>query len=406
MFKPLSILLTATVILSSCSSDDDAGTTNPVLEVPQNYTFTREGNSTVDFNGQTTRIAMAEAISSSLLDFDNATEASIMAQFTHAAGDADFGDAALNASDKNVRSKVAASIDYYNTNAVQSQAIKSTFDDFIAKQVSEVFPNQNVVAIAGTAGQIADGTRTRYVSATGLEYNQAFAKGILGALMTDQMLNNYLSVAVLDEGDNRANNDAGITAEGSNYTTMEHKWDEAYGYIYGASQDPANPNATIGEDDGFLNEYVGRVNDDADFNTIAETIFDAFKTGRAAIVAGDYITRDEQAAIIRAEVSKAIAVRGIYYLQQAKTKIEAGNQTGAFHGLSEAYGFIYSLQFTRNPQTDAPYLSAAEVTGLLDQLMGDGANGLWDLTVETIDAISESIAAEFDFTVAQAASVD
>lgn len=406
MFKPLSILLTATVILSSCSSDDDAGTTNPVLEVPQNYTFTREGNSTVDFNGQTTRIAMAEAISSSLLDFDNATEASIMAQFTHTAGDADFEDAALNASDKNVRNKVAASVDYYNTNAVQSQAIKSTFDDYIARQVIEVFPNQNVVAIAGTAGQIADGTRTRYVSATGLEYNQAFAKGILGALMTDQMLNNYLSVAVLDEGDNRATNDAGITAEGSNYTTMEHKWDEAYGYIYGASQDPANPNATIGEDDGFLNEYVGRVNDDADFNTIAETIFDAFKTGRAAIVAGDYVTRDEQAAIIRAEVSKAIAVRCIYYLQQAKTKIEAGNQTGAFHGLSEAYGFIYSLQFTRNPQTDAPYLSATEVTGLLDQLMGDGANGLWDLTADTIDAISESIAAEFDFTVAQAASVD
>ena len=406
MFKPLSILLTATVILSSCSSDDDAGTTNPVLEVPQNYTFTREGNSTVDFNGQTTRIEMAEAIKSSLTDFDNATGASIMAQFTHTAGDADFEDATLNASDKNVRSKVAASVDYYNTNAVQSQAIKSTFDDYIARQVSEVFPNQNVVAIAGTAGQIADGTRTRYVSATGLEYNQAFAKGILGAVMTDQMLNNYLSVAVLDEGDNRANNDAGITAEGSNYTTMEHKWDEAYGYIYGASQDPANPNATIGEDDGFLNEYVGRVNDDADFNTIAETIFNAFKTGRAAIVAGDYVTRDEQAAIIRAEVSKAIAVRGIYYLQQAKTKIAAGNQTGAFHGLSEAYGFIYSLQFTRNPQTDAPYLSAAEVTGLLDQLMGDGANGLWDLTTETIDAISESIAAEFDFTVAQAASVD
>ncbi len=405
ILRKLSLLATATVILSSCSTDDGVST-NDSLIVPQDYTFSREGSSSVDFSGQTTRIAMSEEILGSFTDFDNATELSIMAQFTHTAGDSDFDDATLNASDKNVRSKVAASADYFNTNAVQSQAIKETFDSYIAKQIAEVFVNQNIVASAGVAGQIADGTRTRYVSAQGLEYNQAFAKGLLGALMTDQMQNNYLSVTVLDEADNRANNDAGITAEGKSYTTMEHKWDEAYGYLYGASQDPANPNATIGEDDGFLNEYVGRVNDDADFNDVAENIFQAFKTGRAAIVAGDYTTRDAQAAIIRAEVSKVIAVRGIYYLQQAKAKIEAGNQTGAFHGLSEAYGFIYSLQFSRNPQTDAPYLSATEVTALLDQLMGDGANGFWDLTAATIDAVSQSIATEFDFTVEQAASVE
>ena len=405
MFRKLSFLASATLIFSSCTADD-AGTSDTTLEVPQDYTFSREGNSSVDFSGQSTRIAMSEEILGSFTDFDNATELSIMAQFTHTAGDSDFDDAALNASDKNVRSKVAASADYFNTSAIQSQAIKATFDSYIAQQIAEVFVNQNIVASAGVAGQIADGTRTRYVSAKGLEYNQAFAKGLLGALMTDQMLNNYLSLTVLDEADNRANNDAGVTAEGKSYTIMEHKWDEAYGYLYGASQDPANPNATIGEDDGFLNEYVGRVNDDADFNDVAENIFQAFKTGRAAIVAGDYTTRDAQAAIIRAEVSKLIAVRGIYYLQQAKAKIEADYQTGAFHGLSEAYGFIYSLQFTRNPQTDAPYLSATEVTALLDQLMSDGANGFWDLTATTIDAVSQSIAAEFDFTVEQAASVE
>ena len=405
MFRKLSFIASATLIFSSCTADD-AGTSDTTLEVPQDYTFSREGNYSVDFSGQSTRIAMSEEILGSFTDFDNATELSIMAQFTHTAGDSDFDDAALNASDKNVRSKVAASADYFNTSAVQSQAIKTTFDSYIAQQIAEVFVNQNIVASAGVAGQIADGTRTRYVSAKGLEYNQAFAKGLLGALMTDQMLNNYLSLTVLDEADNRANNDAGVTAEGKSYTTMEHKWDEAYGYLYGASQDPANPNATIGEDDGFLNEYVGRVNDDADFNDVAENIFQAFKTGRAAIVAGDYTTRDAQAAIIRAEVSKVIAVRGIYYLQQAKATIEADNQTGAFHGLSEAYGFIYSLQFTRNPQTDAPYLSATEVTALLDQLMSDGANGFWDLTATTIDAVSQSIAAEFDFTVEQAASVE
>ena len=37
---------------------------------------------------------------------------------------------------------------------------------------------------------------------------------------------------------------------------------------------------------------------------IANTIYDAFKLGRAAIVAGDYIIRDEQAAIIMENLDK------------------------------------------------------------------------------------------------------
>ena len=52
--------------------------------------------------------------------------------------------------------------------------------------------------------------------------------------MADQMLNNYLGSAVLDAGTNTADNDAGTLADGKNYTTMEHKWDEGFGYLYGA----------------------------------------------------------------------------------------------------------------------------------------------------------------------------
>ncbi len=52
--------------------------------------------------------------------------------------------------------------------------------------------------------------------------------------MTDQILNNYLSPAVLDAGDNVTKNDNDILADGKDYTTMEHKWDEAFGYLYGA----------------------------------------------------------------------------------------------------------------------------------------------------------------------------
>ena len=405
------ILTTAifgSLFFTSCSSDDDNTTTVDPIEVvaPATYTFERDNNSTVSFDGQTTRILMATEILSKFTDFDNATQASLESMFAHVEGANDFDNADLNSSNKNVRSKVAASQDYFSVNTTESASIKSDFDGFISSQVNEVFPNRNELAQPGIAGQIADGTRTRYVNAHGLEYNQAFAKGLLGALMTDQILNNYLSTAVLDEADKRMNNDADVTEVNSAFTTMEHNWDEAYGYVYGLSVNPAIPNATIGDDDKFLNEYIGRVNEDADFNTIAKDIFDSFKLGRAAIVAKNYEVRDAQAAIIRQKISEVIAIRGIYYLQGAKGKIESGDKTGAFHDLSEAYGFVYSLRFTRKPDTTNPYLSESEVDALTAQLLNDGANGFWTLTPATIDAVSESIAAKFNFSVSQAASLD
>jgi len=248
------------------------------------------------------------------------------------------------------------------------------------------------------------GTSVRYVNDFGVEYNQVIAKGLIGALMADQILNNYLSPAVLDEATNRIDNDAGTVEEGKTYTTMEHKWDEAYGYVYGNSTDLSVPNTTIGEDDSFLNKYLGRVEDDLDFTGIAAEIYEAFKLGRAAIVAGDYALRDEQAAIIREKISEVIGVRAVFYLQQGKAGIENGDMGGAFHDLSEGLGFIYSLQFTRQSNTTEPYFTKAEVDGFFDELLQSPVNGLWNVTPATLDAVSEVIAAEFNFTVAQAGS--
>ncbi len=397
----------ALAVCTSCSSDDDAG--SPIstnVEAPATYTFERAGSSTVSFSGQTTRILMAEEILEAFKNFDTATETSLQNMFAHVEGAEDFSDPNLNASDKSVRSKVAASKDFFGANTTEASSIKATFDGYISTQINEVFPNQNVNAAPGIAGQIADGSSTRYVTGKGLEMNQTFAKGLIGALMVDQILNNYLSTAVLDEADNQENNNNTITEADKPYTTMEHKWDEAYGYLFGKSINPAAPLTTLGEDDNFLNEYVGRVNDDSDFDGIATAIYNAFKLGRAAIVAKNYEVRDAQAAIIRQKISEVIAIRGIYYLQNGKTAIENSDLGGAFHDLSEAYGFVYSLRFTRDNINETSLFSRSEVDGLINSMMTDGANGLWNVTPATLDAVSEAIAAKFSFTVAQAASTE
>ena len=236
------------------------------------------------------------------------------------------------------------------------------------------------------------GGSTRYVNGQGLEYNQAYLKALIGALMVDQMLNNYLSTGVLDAASNVADNDGDVVASGKNYTTMEHKWDEAYGYLYGNEVNPAAPE--LGADD-FLNKYLAKVDSDPDFNGVAQEIYDAFKLGRAAIVAKDYDLRDTQADIIREAVSKVVAVRAVHYLQAGKASL-GSDMAGAFHDLSEGYGFVYSLRFTRNTATNAPHLPVAEITAFLASLMeGDG---FWDVTGDTLDQISDRIASAYGFT--------
>jgi len=373
------------------------------IENPSSYSFERNGESTVSFSGQTTRLKMGDEILSAFAVETNTTD-KIQAMYAHEAGTMDFEDSDLNASDKSVRSKTAASVDFFSSNATDQALIRVDFDGWISAQVDEVFPNWEVAASEGTAGQIADGASTRYISAGGLEYNQLFNKGLIGALTVDQTLNNYLSPAVLDEADNRTNNDEEVLDGTNAYTTMEHKWDEAYGYVYGLNADPANPNADLGVD-SFLNKYIGRVEGDDDFAGIADEIFQAFKLGRAAIVAKEYDIRDQQAEIIRQKISEIIGIRAVYYLQQAKAPLtqETPAYGTAFHDLSEGYGFIYSLQFTRKPSSADPYFSKSEVDDFLVDLMEDGENGLWDVTPETLDTIASAIADRFDFTLAQAA---
>ncbi len=392
--KKIILSLAIVSTLFSCNKNEDD---TPITQAPKTYSFLRNGSSSVDFNGQTTRIQMGNEFVSALKD-PTKTEIDLDGMFTNT-GDK-FSNAALNSSSKNIRSKTAASTDFYAANTTDATVIKAEFDSWIAAQVNDVFPNWNVDAKAGTAGKIqeAGGGSTRYVSAKGLEYNQAINKGLIGALMVDQILNNYLSPAVLDAGSNRTDNDAGTVASGKNYTNMEHKWDEAFGYLYGNEADAASP---VLNKDSFLNKYLSRVEGDTDFAGIASDIYDAFKLGRAAIVNKDYATRDAQAEILKEKISEIIGIRAVYYLQQAKATL-ATNKGAAFHDLSEGFGFVYSLQFTRKPNSNAPYFTKSEVDAFISTLTA--GNGFWDITTTTLDQISTDIATRFKFTVAQAGS--
>lgn len=394
----IAFIFSLVVILGMASCGED---TDKELNVPDTYEFLRNGDNTVSFSGQTTRILMSQELVSKMSDFTT-SESTLLEMFSNSdssGGDVNpFSNEELNSSTKSIKSKVAASADFFSTNTAESATIKAQFDSWIKNQVEEIFPNENELAQMGVAGQIADGTSSRYVSGKGLEYNQLVAKGLIGALMADQIVNNYLSPAVLDAGNNVEENNVSTVVEGETYTNMEHKWDEAYGYLFGKSANSATPLDDLGADN-FLNKYLKRVNDDSDFTGIAATIYNAFKKGRAAIVEEQYTERDKQADIIKEKISEIIGIRAVYYLQQGKNALPASGT--AFHDLSEGLGFVYSLRFTRQAGTNSSYFTKEEVDGFMNDLLAE--NGFWDVTPETLDNISEAIASKFDFTVAQAA---
>ncbi|MCX2681101.1 DUF4856 domain-containing protein [Galbibacter sp. EGI 63066] len=393
----LMVLSVSAMVFTSCSSDDDNINENEGgYTIPASYTFERNGESSVSHGGQDTRLLMLDEVRAEIKTSENwpLEEQHLLNMYSNT--DAPFDDVALNeATSKQLKSKTAASADYFvNLNGGGSTeeqlAVRADFEAWLSGAAdASVNGSSETQASAGVAGIIEGG---RLVGANGLEFEQLMAKGLMGACLMDQILNNYLSTAVLDEANNITNNDEDVLDEGKNHTVMEHKWDEAYGYIYGAGGGK------------YWDGYIDEVDADPDFAGVRAAIDEAFITGRAAIVNKDYGTRDEQVAIIRENLSLVAAVRAVYYLKSGESNLTP-DVTASFHALSEAYGFILSLRFTQNPTTGEPYISKEDVDAILDDLIA-GENGLWD--VDHLNAIldtrSEEIATAFGFTVAGAAN--
>ncbi|WP_428225494.1 DUF4856 domain-containing protein [Flavobacterium sp.] len=391
----------ATLAFVSCTKDnDDVLVDNtPKYNVPETYTFDRNGATTVDYAGQTTRLMMLQEMGDYVKKQStdgvvvDATKLVNMYKNTNTP----FLLPELNAAtDKQLRNKTAASKEFFvelqgGGTTVEQVAERQFFEDLLTSLTTAGNPAVN--AAAGVAGTYTD---KRFYATNGLEPIQVVLKGLMGSCFMDQVVNNYLSTSVLDEASNRVNNTNKVLVAGKNYTDMEHKWDEAYGYIYGAGGGK------------FWDSYINQVNADVDFNTIKAAINLAFRKGRAAIVNNDYDTRDAQIAVIKENLAKVAAVRAVYYLKAGKEKLTSGdNGIKAFHDLSEGYGFIKALRYTNKPGTKAPYMSKAEVDKILNDLIG-GTNGLWDIDYlnAKIDGLANQIASKFGFTVAQAEKVN
>ncbi|MBW2507182.1 MAG: DUF4856 domain-containing protein [Deltaproteobacteria bacterium] len=417
------------VASSICVACGDDGNGGGGTAAPATYTFEREGESTVAYLGQSTRqvliedvVGLIQQISDDVLGgqnldrYDTAEEVfAFLTPLYELGGAADpnrtipnlvaDGDTTLQSTyadlnDANLQSKLAGNdavtdhADWNGGDFVGWESANLVVDaegTLGAPQTPEslllglfwTFATQASSAATGSF-PIHAGTPL-YLTPDGLDLTQLVEKFLLGAVNFSQGTDDYLDDDVEGKGLLSVNE----LDEANVYTTLEHQWDEAYGYWGGArdySEYSDEEIAAAGGRAAFSNGYhdtngdgvidlLSELNFSASVNAAkrdlgstpdAPTDFSgdadrAFRTGRALITAAfeagtpldlPAVQANRDAAVLAWE--KAYAATAIHYINEVLSDMDAidgGDYSFADHAKhwSELKGFALAFQF--NPRS-------------------------------------------------------
>ena len=350
------------------------------IAVPDTYIFERNGNSTVDYSGQTQRIEMLMEMSS-YLKSANTAGVSLSAEtiknmyennnYTWSDGKA----LDLNSSSKQLKNKTAFGIAGGSPDPGVQLLIEGYMDEISTISATTVTGVES--GAPGVDGVWPnDGEKGPYLmDGNGFEYTQLIEKGLMCAVFMNQMTVNYLGGISEDN-----NSEMSDSAAGKFYTEMEHHWDEAYGYFTSAIDYPTNGA------DQFWGKYA------SDREVIIQSsskIMNAFLKGRTAIVNKDYIIRDQQIVIINHEMDRIAAATAIHYLNDAKANIT--KPTARNHFLSEAFAFLNGLKYGYNSINNIG-ITAAELQTALN-FLGTDFNMV---TIANINSCIDLVASKTD----------
>lgn len=284
--------------------------------IPTTYNF-----SNVDYSGQTTRLAkLGEIIT--------------YAKTAHVSGAT-----ALNAT--KLKDMYGANAgNYFTDTTLNAASSKQLKDKTISSEQSnfELYLDSLAAASAYTTATAANGkagiasnnagNKHYLLNSKGIEITQIIEKGLMGACLYYQATAVYMGSGKMDVDNNTVNAGQG--------TTMEHHWDEAFGY-FGVPKDfPANQVGAV-----YWGKYCNTHEAVYPLNT---KMMNAFLKGRAAISAKDLTTRDAMISDLRKNWELIVAATAIYYLNNAKDNL-ATDPAAAYHELSEVFGFIMSLKY-------------------------------------------------------------
>ncbi|MDE0870222.1 MAG: DUF4856 domain-containing protein [Candidatus Poseidoniaceae archaeon] len=351
-------------------ADSDDGTCDYAVVAPDEYAFfDNEGNLTVSIDGQKQRQYMLSEMTSYMKSANTpgvAIDGSVLLSMYANDGYTwnDVENLVMTGSSKQLRSKTAGGDD----------TIISMFEGFMtdlaaasATTVADVTDGG-----AGTTGVVLSTTNAskQYLqNGQGQEWTQLIEKGLMGACFYYNISSVYLAPAKMDV-DNEA------IVEGKFYTTMEHHFDEAFGYFTMSADYP-----TTGTDK-FWAKYAFEL-ETSELQS-ASKLSAAFRLGRAAIVADDMTVRDQQIEVIREELELVAGGTAIHYLNGAIENF--GDDALRNHELSEAKAFIMALPYGANTSVD---LSASNT--ILSNLGDDFYNVTTGSITDARDAVAAAL---------------
>lgn len=340
MKKILLSIIAFSLFMVSCSDDKSTGPNIKNYDLPSSYNFEN-----VNFSGQTTRLAMVQEIIDKMegLREGNPVSSKQIIAMMNNEGNL-FTDPNLNASDKNIYSKLDSRSYSYFTNLLNDMDSTSPSD----------------VAENGKGGIIhsADGLKTYFINAKGHDFGEMMEKGLMGALMLSQV-NQYLSDENIGIG---VDNKTVVDGEG---TVMQHHWDEAYGY-FGATI--GFPSST--DDLQFVSKYCNKLNNITYYNKLIMN--EGYLRGRVAINNNDADTKWESVKCVKKYWELVFVTTAIHYLNGAKASFT--DDALRSHQLSECWGLLWAIQY--NNVAKGNYYQLA-----LDKI-GDN---FWEISVNQID---------------------
>ena len=393
------LLLSAVVIISSCSSDSDNN--EPVVcglsSFPSEYSFADDnGNSTVYYGGQASRLGAAEDVYNTLNADAVYTQADLITDF------------AVN----NIAGKFAENVGNgsYGSPGNRATIVSDLHQLFADYELASADFAAATVAAPGQAGLLPKnngaGADIYELTADGWEVDQQYAKMLIGALCLEQNAYDYLTKIDLTN-DNSERGYNGDQAWGPTYyTKAEHYFDEAYGYVYGLDHhtngDGYNFSGDLDDEinnDLFIGKYLHKHDGTgASGNNWRFDAYNAYILGRQAIVDNCQDVLNAQINIINTTLSKVVAWHAADYLSKSADGALDPNTFSSYnHALSEAWGFVYSLQFTKM-SNGMPLFSHDEVNDMIAEMNTTTAWGFKNTTKaarlqEWADQINDRLAA-------------
>lgn len=358
----LSIIILS-LLVTSCDISD-SNDDNDTIEPPENYEFTRNGESTVAYPGQTDRLNMVEEMKSYIATANSGEvifEQDLLDMFENKDGNG--GGHFSFTSDRQLKNKTFA-----------PDLDNNLFEDIFADaEAASENGNTGVRAQNGIAGLMEreDSGSDILVDEKGREFTQLVEKGLMGAVFYNQIFNVYLT----DEriGPDVENEEL---REGTNYTDKEHHFDEAYGYFDAPVDFESDWPDSRTDELRFWSKYSNGSDEQLGFN---DTVMDAFILGRTAIVNDNQNELNQQVDVLYETLELISAATAVHYINSTIQHFNNNNRGEAHHALSEAWAFVNALKYSPRRK-----ITLEQIDQILNNDFGENGN-FWNVGSTGLD---------------------